>query len=262
MTPERAAAVVSRWVRLYTRKLPDQVAQRRAGEVKADVHDHITHERAAATSERRIALGVLSRMIRGAVADASWRSGLTERGPGFRAACRSALGTALILMLPLVAMQVSGDVVWTVFDFAAAAILLGGAGFVLQLAMARGQNRPYRAAAALAVATTFMLIWAIGAVGVIGVDGDSADLMYGVVLAVGFAGTILGRVRPAAMARTLLAMAGAQTVVTAVALLAGKHESANSSALEIIGVNAFFVALFLVSAALFRFAAERRAIAG
>lgn len=262
MTPERAAEMVRRWVRLYTRNLPDEVAQRRADEVGADVHDHIAHERAGKTSDRRIALGVLSRMIRGAAADASWRNGHTERGPAFTAARRSALGTALILLLPLAAMQLTSGVVWTLFDFVVAAILLGGAGFVLQLAMARGRNHPYRAATALAIATTFMLTWAIGAVGVIGTDGDSADLMYGAVLAAGVVGTILSRLRPEAMARTLLAMAGAQAMVTAVALLLGKHEAANSSAFELVAVNVFFIALFLASAALFRFAGDRRAISG
>ena len=46
MTPERAASLVDRWVRLYTRDLPAAVAQRRAGEIEADLHDHIEHERA------------------------------------------------------------------------------------------------------------------------------------------------------------------------------------------------------------------------
>jgi hypothetical protein len=73
MTPEWAARLVARWVRLYTRGLPDATARRRIAELDADVHDHIAHERAAGTDERRIALDVLARMARGLPADALWR---------------------------------------------------------------------------------------------------------------------------------------------------------------------------------------------
>jgi hypothetical protein len=37
------------------------------------LHDHVAHERARGTSDRRIALSILSRMARGVMADASWR---------------------------------------------------------------------------------------------------------------------------------------------------------------------------------------------
>jgi hypothetical protein len=74
MTPARAAHLAARWVRWYTRKLPAAVAGRRIEEIDADLHDHIAHERARGTGERRIALGVVSRMLRGVAADASWRN--------------------------------------------------------------------------------------------------------------------------------------------------------------------------------------------
>ena len=73
MTPERAVELVERWVRFYTRELPSAIAQRRIDEIGADLHDQIAHERARGTSDRRIALSVLSRMARGMTADASWR---------------------------------------------------------------------------------------------------------------------------------------------------------------------------------------------
>jgi hypothetical protein len=76
MTPrptERAARLVTAWVRCYTRHLPAAVAERRIGEISADLHDHIAHEQARGTSDRRIAMSVLSRMVRGLAADASWR---------------------------------------------------------------------------------------------------------------------------------------------------------------------------------------------
>jgi hypothetical protein len=67
------AGLVARWVRLYTRQLPPPIAERRAGEIDADLHDHIAHERARGTSDGRIAFSILSRMARGLPADASWR---------------------------------------------------------------------------------------------------------------------------------------------------------------------------------------------
>jgi hypothetical protein len=73
MTPERAAELVGRYVRFYTQELPAPIAQRRVGEIAADVHDHIAHERARGTSDRRIALAILSRMARGLIADVAWR---------------------------------------------------------------------------------------------------------------------------------------------------------------------------------------------
>jgi peptidoglycan/LPS O-acetylase OafA/YrhL len=74
MTVRRATALVMSWVRFYTRQLPAAIAERRVAEINADLHDHITYEQARGTGDRRIALGVLSRMVRGLAADASWRN--------------------------------------------------------------------------------------------------------------------------------------------------------------------------------------------
>ena len=73
MTPERAQGFVSRWVRFYTKGLPAPLAERRAEEIHADVHDQIEVERASGTRDQNIALNLTSRMVRGMVADLSWR---------------------------------------------------------------------------------------------------------------------------------------------------------------------------------------------
>ena len=91
MTPERMAALVARWVRFYTRGLPTPIAQRRIDEIDADLHDQIAHERAAGTSDRRIALSILSRMVRGLAADTSWRAPRKQR-----TAYRSARGVRVL----------------------------------------------------------------------------------------------------------------------------------------------------------------------
>jgi hypothetical protein len=152
MTPDRMAALVAHWVRLYTRNLPATVARRRADEIAADVHDHIAHERAGGIGDRRIALGIFSRMIRGLAADAVWRSRqaklaardstteVTMKKPVYRSVVRVALGVALVLSLPLVAMQLTDDVVWSLGDFALAGVLLATLGIPLELAVRKAGN--------------------------------------------------------------------------------------------------------------------------
>jgi hypothetical protein len=147
VTPERMAKLVARWVRFYTRELPTPIAQRRIDEIDADLHDHIAHERAHGTSDRRIALSIAARMMRGLAADVAWR-GQKVGKPGYRPAVRVALATALILLLPLVAMQITDEVDWGLADFAVAGALLGGTGLLLQeLAGRKAGKIAYQAAA-------------------------------------------------------------------------------------------------------------------
>jgi hypothetical protein len=142
MTPERMAALVARWVRFYTRDLPDSVAERRVDEIGADLHDHIAHERADGVGERRIALGIASRMARGLAADAAWRGRQTKvaRKPLHRSVLRVGLGVAVVLAVPLVATLVSDDMAWSPADFVAAGVILATIGVVLELAVRRAGN--------------------------------------------------------------------------------------------------------------------------
>jgi hypothetical protein len=158
MTPERMAELVARWVRVYTRELPPPIAQRRIEEIDADLHDHIAHERGRGTGDRRIALSIGARMVRGLAADTSWRGQAIARHPNakeamkmnttpHRSAVRVALATASILLLPLVAMLVTDEVDWGLADFVLAAVLLGGTGLLLELAARRPRNLALRVAA-------------------------------------------------------------------------------------------------------------------
>ena len=150
MTPERMAAVVARWARFYTRDLPAPLAERRVGEIDADLHDHIAHERADGSGERRIALGVASRMVRGLPADVAWRRRharsstvevlMNTSKALARSAARVAVGVALILAVPFTAMQFSEDVVWSLADFVGAAVFLTVIGVAIELAVRRAGN--------------------------------------------------------------------------------------------------------------------------
>jgi len=258
MTPERMAALVARWVRFYTRDLPGPAAKRRIDEIDADLHDHIAHERALGTSDRRIALSILSRMVRGLAADTSWRGRHDKQKSAYRSARAVGLATAFILLVPLFAMQFTDEVAWGVFDFAVAGVLLGGTGLIHQLAARKAGNIAYRAAVGVALAAALLLVWMNLAVGVIGEPDDLANVMYVGVLAVGVAGAGIARFRPDGMARALLATALAQALVAVIALIAGKHQLPLSSVSEILGLNGLFVALFIGSAWLFRHAARKQ----
>lgn len=119
------------------------------------------------------------------------------------------------------------------------------------------ETTAYRLAAAIALGATFILVWLSLGVGIIGADGDRANLMYFGVLAVGIIGSVIARFHPGGMARALIAMALAQTLILVIALVAGLGRPW-SGPLELLLLNGFFVALFLGSAWLFRQAARGR----
>ena len=74
---------------------------------------------------------------------------------------------ALLIVAPLLAMQVTDQVDWGVFDFVFAAMLIGGVGAGWELALRMTRNRAWRVAIAMALAAAFLLIWAELAVGII-----------------------------------------------------------------------------------------------
>ena len=183
--------------------------------------------------------------------------GIMENGGGWRGnRSRIAAWTtaALLLLLPLIAMQFTDQVVWDAADFAIFGALLLGAGVTFELAAKMTGNTAYRFAVGVALAAAFLLVWVNGAVGIIGSEDNDANLMYAGVLAVGVIGAGIARFRPLGMARALFATALAQGSVAVIALIAGLG-SPESGPLEIVALNGFFVALFVGSALLFREAA-------
>ena len=169
---------------------------------------------------------------------------------------RVVVGSAVILLVPLVAMQFTDEVNWDLADFVIAGTLLTGTGTAFEFLASRGDNSTYRAGAALAAATALFLVWTIGAVGLIGAEGDPFDAIYGVVIGIGVIGAVVARFQPQGMARALSATAIAQALVVVIALLVGKQHSPVSSVAGIAGVNGFFVALWVLAAGLFRAASD------
>lgn len=159
---------------------------------------------------------------------------------------------ALMLLLPLFAMQFTDDVIWYETDFIVFGAMLVAAGSTFEIAARMTANNAYRAAVGIAVAAAFLLVWMNLAVGIIGSEDNPANLMYGGVLAVAIVGAVVARFRQHGMTRALVATALAQMVVAAIALMAGEHRSPVSSVTEILGLNGLFAAVWLMSAVLSR----------
>jgi hypothetical protein len=158
---------------------------------------------------------------------------------------------ALLLLLPLVAMQFTAEVDWTASDFVFAAILLGTVGLGAELAVRATRSLAYRAGAGFALAAAFLIVWATGAVGMIGDEDNSYNLLFFAVIALALLGAILARFRAAGMAAAMLA-AG---VAHAAAAVGGMPTDMRGGTISLV-----FAGLWLLSAALFRKAARDQRI--
>lgn len=172
-----------------------------------------------------------------------------------------ALATGLLLLIPLIAMQFSDEVVWTLSDFIFAGTLIFGTGFTYilvtrVLAPRMGDNIVYRVAVGFALFTGLFLIWVNGAVGIIGSENNPINILYFGVIAVGIIGAFITRFRSQGMVYTMFAMAIAQALIAAIALVGGFYQTPPSTVFHIIGVNGFFVMLFVIAALLFRHVAQ------
>lgn len=119
----------------------------------------------------------------------------------------------LVLLIPLVAMQFTKEVQWTVGDFMFAALLIGLVGTAFELAVRASANGTYRGGAAAALAASFLTVWVNGAVGMIGSEDNSYNLLFLGVILVALAGSILARFRPRGMSLTMFTAAGLQAVL-------------------------------------------------
>jgi hypothetical protein len=117
-----------------------------------------------------------------------------------------AVGIALLLMIPFIAMLFNTGVNWSPFDFLIAGVLLFGTGLTYELISRKSSNTTFRIAVGLAVMASLMLIWINLAVGIIGSENNPINLMYGGVLAVGFIGAIISRLQARGLSITLFSM--------------------------------------------------------
>lgn len=90
--------------------------------------------------------------------------GSEQRGSAWRGAMWTAI--ALLLLLPLIAMQFTSEVSWTASDFIAAAVLLVGAGLAYEIVARYVLDHRRRASIAATIIAAVAVIWAHGAVGI------------------------------------------------------------------------------------------------
>lgn len=178
---------------------------------------------------------------------------------------RLILATGVLLLIPLIAMQLSAEVVWTFSDFVIAGSMLFGTGFTYLLVTRvlvpqLGDNLIYRVAVGFALFIGLFLIWSNLAVGIIGSENNAINLLYFGVIFVGIIGGFMARFRPLGMARTMFAMAIAQALIAVTALVTGMAQVPGSSVVEIVAINSFFIMLFVVAALLFRYARQEQVL--
>ncbi|MBM3547744.1 MAG: hypothetical protein FJX54_12395 [Alphaproteobacteria bacterium] len=162
---------------------------------------------------------------------------------------------AFLLLLPLVAMQFTDEVDWDAFDFVFMGILFGGVGLGFELVFRRSGDRTYRLAVSLALVTGFLMIWINAAVGIVG-DEDEFSVPFVLVVVVALLGAFLARFRPAGMARAMIAASLTQLAVPAAEFALLPQARALVLSADAMILIAFFTALWLAAALLFRRAAR------
>jgi ABC-type Mn2+/Zn2+ transport system permease subunit len=75
---------------------------------------------------------------------------------------------ALLLLVPLAAMQFTNEVNWTLSDFVAAGVLLLGTGLMCEFVLRKVNRTEYRIALCLGLLAILALVWIELAVGIFG----------------------------------------------------------------------------------------------
>lgn len=125
---------------------------------------------------------------------------------------------ALLLLLPLVAMEFTDEVNWTASDFIFAAVLFGSFGLAFEFIVRQSEKLAYRFGAGFAVMAAFLTVWVNAAVGMIGAEGNAFNLVFGGVLLVALIGSILARCKARGMASAMVLAAIAQGAAAAAGL--------------------------------------------
>lgn len=75
---------------------------------------------------------------------------------------------ALLLLIPLVAMQFTDEVTWNLLDFVVAGALLIGTGLMIDLVIRKVKKTEYRIALCIVILAGLLLVWTELAVGIFG----------------------------------------------------------------------------------------------
>jgi len=172
---------------------------------------------------------------------------------------RLALGTSLLLLIPLIAMQFSEEVNWTLSDFIFAGTLLFGTGFMYKIITRNSSETVYRIAIGFSLFTGLCLIWVNLAVGIIGNENNAINILYFGIIAVGLIGALYVRFKTHGMMYVMFGMAVTQALIGGFAITLGRSFTEGIPIIEILGVNSFFISLFIIAGLLFRYAIKEHA---
>ena len=78
------------------------------------------------------------------------------------------LTVVVLLLIPLIAMQFTNEVNWTLFDFVVAGVLLLGTGFICELVIRKVKKTNHRILLCGVILAALLLIWIELAVGIFG----------------------------------------------------------------------------------------------
>ena len=170
--------------------------------------------------------------------------------------------TLLLLLVPFVAMQFTAEVDWSIGDFLIMGALIFSTGMAYVLLSRSSSHTAFKIACGLAVATTFLMIWANLAVGLVGSGPNAANLLLMAPVFVVVIGALRSGFTASGMEKVMYAAALCLALVTVMTLVIGIDQQPGSAAVEILAVSGFFAGLYVVAGALFHYAGKGRVIQG
>ena len=124
----------------------------------------------------------------------------------------------MLLLVPLIAMQFTGEVNWTAADFLVMGVMLASVCVAFELALRVTRNSYYMLGAGLAAGTAFLITWSNLAVGIVGNENNPVNLIFFGIVAIAVVGALASRLQPRGMARTMLVAGIAQAATVVLAL--------------------------------------------
>ncbi len=163
-----------------------------------------------------------------------------------------AVVAAFLLLIPFTASFVTAEMEWTLSDYILVWLMLFVAGTTYKLVSRLSTDYTYRAAVALAAITGLFMVWSNLAVGIIGNEDNAINVVYFIIIMIGFIGAFWVRFQSKGLLRVLGSMIFLLAGVCIYALMSGMQHMPGSSVMEIVGVHMFFITPLSISAILFR----------
>lgn len=172
---------------------------------------------------------------------------------------RPALITALLLIIPIIGSMTVEGWNWDTFDFVFAYVVFFMTFFAIEMVVKHSKNGTFRMAVAVQVVTMLALLWINGAVGIIGNEGNVVNVWYLAIIALGFLGPLLTRMKGNAMSYVLFTMAVIQMAIPTVAAIVFRPIAAEPpGVIGIFFLNGFFALAWVASGLMYRNAATRK----